>query len=156
MTIAIRLLTITDLERQLLGPAGPTDTTRSGPIEEMGICPIMELLELCELLKKGKLNSNLNSFRLGVQALQDGPVSLGEVIIVTLDQQCLADALFERDEHVVTDLWPLAANCRISPACSVRRLLLRPSDRTWWDGDIFAEAEAIYGFIEELDTDTNA
>jgi hypothetical protein len=156
MAITTRLLTTTDLERQLLGPGGSADMTQSGPIEEMGICPIVELLELCELIKKGKVNSNLASFRLGIQALREGPVRRGEVIIVTLDQQRLADALFERDEHIVTGLWPLAANRQISPARSVRRLLLRPSDQTWWNGDIYAEAEAIYGFVEELDTDTNA
>ena len=80
---------------------------------------------------------------------------LGEAPLGLLER--LADALFDRDEYIVTGLWPPAADRDVSPTptLSVRRLLLRPSDQTWWDGDIYAEAEAIYG-VEELETVTDA
>jgi len=144
MTTSIRLLTRRDVEQQLSRPRESTD-------EEMGICPIIELVELCELLKKGKLKLDRDSLRLGMQVMQEEQA----VFIVALDQERLADALFDRDEYIVTGLWSPAANRTVSPTHSVRRLLLRPSNQTWWDGDIYAEAEAIYG-IEESETVTDA
>jgi len=154
MTIAARLLTVADIERQLLRPTKTTEMSDS--LEQIGICPVVELLELCELLKKGRLRANLDSFQTGMRTFQNGPVRRGEIIIVTLDRERLANALFDRDEYAVTGLWSPAANRHVSPVHSVRRLLLRPSDQTWWNGDIYAEAEAIYGIGEELETDTNA
>jgi len=155
MAIRTRLLTRADIERQFLRPVRTIDITESDSIEEIGICPVVELLELCELLKKGKLRSSLTSFQPGMQALQEGPVGRGEIVIIALDQERLADSLFERDDHLVIGLWSPAANRNVSPTHSVRRLLLRPSDQTWWDGDTYAEAEAIYGVVEELEIDTN-
>jgi len=150
MTIRTRLLTRADVKRQLLSRARLTDKDESDYTEEIGICPIVELLELCELIKKGRIKASLISFREGMQAFQDSLVRRGEVIIVELDQNCLAHSLFEWDDHAVTGLWPPAANRQVSPTRSVRRLLLRPSKQTWWDGDIYAEAEAIYKSIEDL------
>jgi hypothetical protein len=143
MALNTHLLTRADIEQQLLRPDRFTG-------QDIGICPVVELIELCELLKKGKIKLRRDSFRAGMQAIQDTAT-----FIVALDQACLADALFDRDEYIIAGLWPPAANRNVSPAHSVRRLLLRPSDQTWWDDDIYAEAEAIYG-IEELEIDTNA
>ncbi len=143
MTSIAHLLTRTDIEQQFLRP----DRSRD---EGIGICPVIELIELCELLKKGKLKKlKRDSFRLGMQAIQEEQT----IVIITLDRERLADALFDREEHSVTGLWPPAANRTVSPTHSVRRLLLRPSDQTWWDGDIYLEAEAIYG-VEELEPET--
>lgn len=152
MTIRTRLLTRADVERQLLSKARLADTDELGYIEEIGICPIVELLELCEWIKKGKIKASLISFREGMQAFQDNLVRPGKVIVIDLDQNCLARSLFEwDDDYTVTGLWPPAvADRQITLTHSVRRLLLRPSDQTWWNGDIYAEAEDIYGNIEPL------
>ena len=79
MTTSIRLLTRRDVEQQLSRPRESTD-------EEMGICPIIELVELCELLKKGKLKLDRDSLRLGMQVMQEEQA----VFIVALDQERLA------------------------------------------------------------------
>lgn len=152
MTMRTRLFTRADVERQLLSRARLADTDELGYVEEIGICPIVELLELCELVKKGRIKASLISFREGMQAFQDSLVRRGEVIIVDLDQNCLAHSLFEwDDDYTVTGLWaPAVADRQITLTHSVRRLLLRPSEQTWWDGDIYAEAEDIYGNIEPL------
>jgi len=150
MTIRPRLLTRADLEQQLLSRSRLTGKDEPDYVEVIGICPIVELLELCELIKKGKIRTTLFSFREGMQAFQNSLVRHGKVIIIDLDRNCLINALFEWDDHAVTGLWPPAANRQISPTHSVRRLLLRPSEQTWWDGDIYAESEAIYRSIEDL------
>jgi len=152
MTIHTRLLTYADIERQLLSRTRHTDVDESDSVEEIGICPIVELLELCEWIKKGKIKASLISFREGMQAFQDNLVRTGKVIVIDLDQNCLAHSLFEwDDDYTVTGLWaPAVADRQITLTHSVRRLLLRPSDQTWWNGDIYAEAEDIYGNIEPL------
>jgi hypothetical protein len=151
MTVQTRLLTRTDIKR-LLRAGRSMYTVEPGPMEEIGICPIVELLELCESIKKGRLRSDMASFKSGMQVLDEGPVRCGEVAIIVLDRERLANSLFERDQHIVIGLWPPAANRRVLLTHSVRRLLLRPSEQTWWDGDIYAEAEVIYGNVEGWDT----
>jgi len=138
----IFLLTRTDIERQLLRAKNYEKSDNE--TKEVGICPVVELLELCEAVKKNKTKLELNQFRSGMQTLLDGSISRGEIITVNLDQSCLTNSLFDRDEENVIDLWLPAANNLIAPSHSIRRLLLRPSDQTWWDGEIYAEAEAIY------------
>jgi len=143
MIVRTYLLTRADVERRLLARDRLISTNEPDRVE-IGICPVIELLELCELVKKGSIKTSLPSFQTGMQAFQDGSVRRGEVVIISLDQNRLADSLFERDDGTITGLWYPAANHRVSPTHSVRRLLLRPSEQTWWNGDIFAEAEAIY------------
>jgi hypothetical protein len=151
MTIRTLLFTRADVERQFLLINNPPETYKQNHTEVIGICPIVEFFELCELIKKGKIRANLTSFRENMQAFQDRLVKPGKVIIIDLDQNRLVNSLFEwNDDHIVTGLWSPAANRKISPTHSVRRLLLRPSDQNWWDGDIYAAAEAIYRSIEEL------
>lgn len=138
----IFLLTRTDIERRFLRAKNYEKSDNE--TKEVGICPVVELLELCEAVKKNKTKLEINQFRSGMQTLLDGSISRGEIIAVNLDQSCLANSLFDRDEENVIDLWLPAANNLIAPSHSIRRLLLRPSDQTWWDGEIYAEAEAIY------------
>jgi len=123
MAIRTHLLTRADIERQFLRPGRTIDTSETDSIEEIGICPVVELLELCELLKKGKLRSSLTSFQSGMQALQEGPVRRGEIVIIALDQERLADSLFERDNHLVIGLWspgcqPQCISDSLSPAAA--------------------------------------
>ncbi len=135
----IFLLTRTDIEKRL---AGAND--RDNSEEKVGLCPVVELFELCEAVKKNKSKVEINWFRSGMQTLLNDSIARGEIIVINLDQLCLARSLFDREEENVVDLWPAAANNLIAPSHSIRRLLLRPSDQTWWDDEIYAESEAIY------------
>lgn len=149
MTVSTRLLTRDRIERQLFRPAA--SVRGLDPVEEIGVCPVVELLEIGELVKKGRLSANLGSFRSGLQALPE------QVFVVNLDQSRLVGALFDRVDYLVVGLWLPATNRElgVTPVHSVRRLLLRPSDRNWWDGDIYREAEAIYQIAEDAETHTN-
>ena len=156
MTICVYLLTSANLEQRLLRSDWFITSDGLGLIEEIGICPIVELLALCESVKKGRTKEDLALFRVRMRAFHDRFVESGEIIMVDLDQSRLAESLFEWDDHIVVGLWPPAANPKVSPAHSIRRLLLRPSNQTWWNGEIFAEAEIIYGSVEETGLDGNA
>ena len=152
MTVSTRLLTRDRIERHLFRPAASIRAL--DPAQEIGICPVVELLEIGELVKKGKMADTVISFRSGLQAFLEGPVCRGEVFVVNLDQSRLADVLFDREDHLVVGLWPTAGDCEpgVAPAHSVRRLLLRPSDQNWWDSDIYREAEAIYQIGKDAGT----
>lgn len=142
--INVSLISRMDLERLFSRPSRFSKIPEK--FEELGICPIVELLDLCEAVRKGRRKLELNQFRAGLRALQDGPVSRGEIVILSLTQECLIDSLFEREEENVIDLWQPAAdrNQCPSPVHTIRRLLLRPSDQTWWDGEVYAEADVIH------------
>ena len=60
--------------------------------------------------------------------------------IAELEASNLAKSLFSND----TDrLWEEAARSSISPITSLRRLTLRPSEQTWWDGELYEEMEQL-------------
>lgn len=136
------LLTRAEIERRLVA-AKYHEKAKAG-VDAVGLCPIVELFEICEAAKKLKAKLEIDQFRSGLQTLSRGSISLGEIVVINLDQSCLTHSLFERDEENVIDLWSDVANTQISPSHSIRRLILRPSNQTWWDSDIYAESEAIY------------
>lgn len=139
----VKLFSRSELVKQVLHPSNVDNYTAT--FDEIKICSIAEILEIAESSRKciGKLN--VDTFQKGFQSLRKGPIQHGEIIIAILDQDCLADSLFERDEQMnIIRVWEPAFNSKISPAHTIRRLTLRPSDRSWWNGEIYAESEYLY------------
>ena len=123
-----------------------TDDPLDDQYGEVGVCPVTELIELSERIKKHSLAS-LVSYREGVNAIQDGIVrcELLQAVIVPLDQERLADSLFERDDQGrKTSLWMPGCDPEIRCMHSVRRLILRPTHETWWGHEVYAFSEEIY------------
>lgn len=119
----------------------------------LGICPITELLELCERIKKQR-PAALVPFRRSIEAIQDSTIQCELVlaILIPLDQRRLGDSLFERDEQFrVNALWAPGSDKRMRCMHSVRRLLLRPAESTWWDHTVYDRAEEIYAIDIEDD-----
>jgi hypothetical protein len=119
----------------------------------LGICPITELLELCEQIKK-QHPAGLAPFRRSIEAIQNSTIQCEWVlaILIPLDQRRLTDSLFERDAQFrVNGLWAPGSDIRMRCMHSVRRLLLRPAESTWWDYTVYDRAEEIYAIDIEDD-----
>jgi len=102
------------------------------------LCTIMEFLEFADMARNADNELNWNDFERNWQAIR----KMASVVIVSLDQECLQHSLFEiSDENQVTDLWKKLGGQEISPNQTVRRLILRPSEQTWWDNDIYEAME---------------
>lgn len=148
MEVTIRLLTCGDAEERIIAWSKSANTLHDGASKEIEILPIVELLELCELVKKQKSSLPLDLFRLALRAIQEQPIGRAEGVVLSLDQECIADSLFEREDHIVVGLWPSAILDEVPPFHSIRRLLLRPSIRNWWNGELYKESEENYTLVE--------
>lgn len=139
----IKLLTSAALERILQHPESVWELLGS----DMGLCTIMDLLELAEKSRKGRGVMSIDAFTYGWNELcrDNGALARGDIQIGVLDQSCLEDSLFEYD-HVsdVPDLWSRIAMRDLPPDWAVRFLILRPSERSWWGTEPFLEMEARY------------
>lgn len=109
--------------------------------ESLPLCTVMEPLLAADSVLKGRARLDWLTFQDGWQAM----IGSGRLHVAPLDADCLDRALFERsDAYVVTDLWPGVQGRNLSPDRTVRRLILRPSEQTWWDDELYAEMEAWY------------
>lgn len=137
----IKLLTSSDIERIVRVPR----MTWKQLDGDLGLCTIMEVLETGERARKGKGIMDTYTFLRGWRTLRaaDGALDRGDLQIAVLDQNCLMDDLFEQDEAgLIVGLWPLADGKGISPDRTVRRLILRPSERKWWGEEPYVQMES--------------
>jgi hypothetical protein len=140
----MHLLTHDELEACLRN--SQDDKASDSSDSEYGICPVTELLELCERIKK-HTPSSMASFKQSIDSILDANIRCGKLLatIISLDQQCLVEALFEKDDQSrVNGLWPPGSDGSFRCMHSVRRLLLRPTKITWWDLQVYETAEQIY------------
>ena len=137
--MAIMLLTPREVERLLRRP----DNAHRWLDSHVGLCTIMDILEVAEDARKGRGRLDRVAFLEGWRVLQAGVIVHGGLQVAALNQDRLTDALFERDEAVVVGLWSNAVGRELPPTRTVRRLILRPSEHTWW-GDLYQEMEAYY------------
>jgi hypothetical protein len=151
--VNMRLLTHDQIE-DCLREAQSDDSLDPGSSSEIGICPVTELLELCERIKKHG-SVPLASLKRSLDTMPYEGIRCDSLltIILPLDQQRLANALFERDEQSrVHSLWAPGSDGAVRCMHSVRRLLLRPTEQTWWDPHLYDLAEEIYALgVEESD-----
>ena len=101
-------------------------------------------LETAENARKGKGAMDRSAFLRGWHILckEGGALTRTDIIVEVLNQDCLMENLFERNEaHVVTGLWSKAVGIDIPPDRTVRRLILRPSERKWWGEEPYLEME---------------
>jgi len=146
----IRLLTQSDVERIINDPVAGCSQFDS----RLRLCTIMEVLETAERSRKGRGRMDTREFLRGWQSLRDdgGALARGDIQIATLDLDCLIDSLFERNEAtVVVSLWSAAYAKDLPPERTVRRLILRPSERKWWGGEPFMEMESWYSEGPDFD-----
>lgn len=140
MTNALRLVTRSEIEQLLQHPI-----VRES--DGLAVCSVVDLIQLCELYKKGKIRVSQASRDSMAGALLDVLRRNDRwLIVLDLDREQLTSALFEREDYRIIGLWPPVTNCGhlTSPAHSMRLLTVRSSDSTWWDSDILTEVEAIY------------
>ena len=138
--MTIRLLTPPEVERLVRRPDGVHDWLDT----DTGLCTIMDVLEVAEDVRKGRGRLDRGAFLEGWQVLRAGAIARGDVLVAVLDHDRLSEALFERDEAVVIGLWPDAVGRHLPPGRTVRRLIFRPSESTWWGDDLYQEMEARY------------
>jgi hypothetical protein len=135
--MSVTFLTLAEWEDILHGRPVP-----SGPLPALGT--IMDLIELADRAKKGRGHFHEGAFRQGWKKCrtQDGALNDGSVCLVSLDQDCLAESLFDHCQgSCAVKLWPLISNTTTTPSRSVRRLILRPSETKWWGDAAFHEME---------------
>src|SRR5262245_3173504 len=109
---------------------------------------IMEVLEAAEAAKKERGTLTQAEFRAAWNQLRQpaGPLRDGRVFLASLDQDCLTECLFDTGQgRSAVILWPAVAGTATTPARSVRRLILRPSDIRWWGADAYREMEERLG-----------
>jgi len=141
----VHLLTHVEIEN-CLNTAESGSAVSSASREGIGVCPVTELVELCERYKKHDPVS-LDLLRQRCETLQDGTIecSTGLAVVIPFDQQRLLDSLFESDDQSrVTDLWPPGRDRYTRCIHSVRRLLLRATEQIWWDSSLYDCAEEAY------------
>ena len=141
--IPIRLLNQADIERII----AEAESVMGHSDRELFLCTIMEILETAEAARKRKPAFDLHRFRdwWQRQKTERGAFRDGSIHVAALDQERLADALFDRDErHFVVGLWKPAVDRAPGPDRTVRRLILRPTGQAWWGEEIYQEMESWY------------
>ncbi len=131
----IRLFSHADVERIVQHPQAIEQE------ESLSLCTVMEPLLVADSVLKGRARLDWLTFRDGWQAV----IGSGWLYVAPLDADCLNRALFERsDTYIVTGLWPEVRGRNLPPDRIVRRLILRPSEQTWWGDELYTEMEAWY------------
>jgi hypothetical protein len=112
---------------------------------------IVDVLQIAEWCKKEQEAFDTAGFRAGWEALREKPAGLledGTLQLHGLDRDCLVAALFDWDreqaEHGMS-LWEEAANRKIRPWRTMRRLILRPTEERYWDQEIYDAMEQMFG-----------
>lgn len=117
----------------------------------ISIGSIGDLLDICESYKKGKIKINREKLMERYDELMvnpNGPIKRGTLFIIDLEQDNLAEALFEKEGGLVHDLWSQAANKHISPRRSIRRLTIRiTGGSTWWSENVVIQMEEYNALI---------
>lgn len=135
--LSSRLLSHTDIELLVERPQALEHTLEQ---DVLPLCTVVEPLLVADSALKGRGRLDWFTFRDGWQAVID----TRRLYVAPLDVDCLNRALFERsDEYIVTGLWPRVREH--TPDRSVRRLILRPSEQTWWGDELYAEMESWHG-----------
>lgn len=138
MSLRDRVLAPAEFARVVEDPAA---LDRYAQDDELPFCTVVEPLLLADGVYKGRTKLDWAHFRAGWEAI----VVAKRLPIVGLDEACLQRALFERPEdalHMVIGIWAPANDASLGPDRTVRRLILRPSEETWWDDDCFEAMEA--------------
>jgi hypothetical protein len=146
----IKLLTSSDVKQIVHNPL----TAHQQLDGDIGLCTIIEVLETAEKARKGKGTMDIPAFLQGWHILREegGALACGDVQVAVLDQYCLMEDLFQRNEaHVVTGLWPQAVGIDLPPDRTIRRLILRPSERKWWGEEPYSEMESWYEEVPQSD-----
>ncbi|GAB4547148.1 MAG: hypothetical protein Kow0063_41770 [Anaerolineae bacterium] len=132
----IRLLSHADVERLVRNPRA------FGQEEPLLFCTVMELIQIADAAVKRRSNLDWSGFLNGWQTITEQK----RLYVAPLDIDCLNRAIFERsDSHIVTGLWPAVCEQTLPPDRAVRRLILRPSEQSWWGDELYTEMEAWYG-----------
>jgi hypothetical protein len=105
------------------------------------ICTVMEPIEIVEKVKKARISLDLTVFeQRWIQLCRQL-----NIVFLELDVECLQRSLFQDTEGFLkNDLWTSATDVTVSPSQTIRRLILRPSEQTWWDEEIYNEVEQWY------------
>ncbi len=129
------LLSTADLERLL--------HRRSLPEREgLFLCTVMEPLQIADTILKDRSCLNWSEF---LSEYRSAEVS-ERLHIAPLDADCLHRALFEHSEsYDVIGLWSAVCERGLPPDRTVRRLILRPSEETWWEDELYDAMEAWCG-----------
>lgn len=106
-------------------------------------CSIADLIDFCELQKKGGLNLSLAKL---LELFEEDLTLNGMVFVADLDRETLSKALFV--EPNPSELWSSAATRGIPPLHSVRRLTLKDSEWEFWGENVYTEMEEF--FSEQL------
>lgn len=133
--VRTRLLSHTDVERLV------QDQRAFDQEELLLLCTVMEPVQVVDAVVKRRSHLDWLEFRTGWHAL----TGQQRLYIAPLDIDCLNRALFERaGPNDVTGLWPPVHGQGLPPDRTVRRLILRPSDETWWEDELYGAMEAWY------------
>lgn len=108
----------------------------------IGVCSVSDLLYLTEEYKKNTYQT-VNTVEDDFKKFQDGPKERGQIIVAELSKEQLEDALFDSSSGDI-QLWNHAANSNISPRHSMNLLILKITDFTWWNEEVFEQMKEAY------------
>lgn len=128
-----KLLTCDELRKRV----SPDDGAADDAPPETNVCTIAELFDLAELVRKGKHEQLPREFLAATQRL----LKTGEVCIESLDLDRLHRNMFDDHRNRRPGLWPPANDLTVSVGKTVRRLILRVSEVTWWDHEVYEEMD---------------
>jgi len=129
------LLSRSDVERVITDSYG----RRQG--NTLLLCTIVESLQIAEQVRKGRSRMHWRAFLRGWESSRETP----NLYVAPLDADCLERALFERaDMYTVVGLWSGIGSRTLPIERTMRRLILRPSEQTWWGDELYDEMETWY------------
>jgi len=113
----------------------------------LSIYTVMEPIEIVEAMKKARISLESVEFEQG----WDWVSKQHYFVFLALDVECLQRSLFQNiDGSLNNDFWIMATDAKISPNQTIRRLILRPSEQTWWDEEIYNEVEKWYAEFKDV------
>ena len=131
----IVLLSRSDVERIIKGSYGQWQD------DTLLLCTIVEPLQIAEQVRKGRTRMRRPDFLNGWKTARKTPT----LDVAPLDADCLERALFERtDTYIAVGLWSGVGSHALPIERTMRRLILRPSEQTWWDDELYDEMETWY------------
>jgi len=129
----IRLLTKDELRECMFASDAPQEV---GPLETK-LCTISDLFDLAELVRKSKDGKLPGEFKAATREL----LRMGDVCIESLDADRLHRNMFDDCYGRRPGLWPPARDPSVSIGKTLRRLILRISDTSWWDDEVYEEMD---------------
>lgn len=129
------LLSRSDVERVI------TDSYGRQQEDTLLLCTIVEPLQIAEQVRKGRARMHWRDFLREWKAARE---SL-DLNVAPLDADCLERALFERaDTYIAVGLWSGIGSHILPIERTMNRLILRPSEQTWWGDELYDEMETWY------------